>query len=107
MVVAIRAVSSWQKPDCLFCSADAALEAVSADIVWPLVVIRCCNSDHCKELAKAMVYSTIASKRFSVDKPVQTLDAILTENVELQRQNAELRNQIVVLTAQNRDRDRA
>jgi len=108
MKVVIRAKSEWQKHDCLFCMHDAVFEAYATDIVQPIIAIRCCNKEDCKALAVVVAYSFERAKLDMAslpDKDVQALDTAIAHNAELCRQNAELRSQIAVLTAQSRERD--
>ncbi len=51
--VTFRPKSSWQKPDCLFCSREATLEAVSGD-----ALIRCCDSEECGRRAASLAKET-------------------------------------------------
>jgi hypothetical protein len=43
-------ISSWQKPECLWCGRRATLEAILSDGVTTSR-IRCCRSKKCKELS--------------------------------------------------------
>jgi len=46
--VIFRQKSSFQRDDCLFCSRESTLEAVCGN-----ALIRCCDSEECKQLAVA------------------------------------------------------
>ncbi|HXV26707.1 MAG TPA: hypothetical protein VD862_01640 [Candidatus Paceibacterota bacterium] len=49
MKVTMRTRSDWQKPDCLFCTAEATLEAVCGS-----ANIRCCGKEICRKMARQL-----------------------------------------------------